>query len=84
MKPGVLEYVSTTSAGANISEFDKDPTATELIGRGGGTKYLINQCNKCLKVIYTSADSLSNKMDELKLLVKPGMCDMVAITEALP
>ena len=66
-----------------FSEFDKDSTATELIGQGG-SKDLSNQCNKCLKVLYTNADSLSNKMDELKLLVKQGMFNMVAITEALP
>ena len=66
-----------------FSEFDKDSTATELIGQGG-SKDLSNQCNKCLKVLYTNADSLSNKMDELKPLVKQGMFNMVAITEALP
>ena len=39
---------------------------------------------KCLKILYTNADVLTNKMDELQVLVKQDNCEVIAITEVLP
>ena len=37
-----------------------------------------------LKCIYTNADSLSNKMNELELMIEEINPDLIAITEVLP
>ena len=37
-----------------------------------------------LKILYTNADTLTNKMDELKLLTRDESPDVIAVNEVLP
>ena len=58
-----------------ISVFDRSNLSSklELLGKEG-----------LLKIIYTNADSLTNKLELIKLIVLREKPEIVAITEVLP
>ena len=55
----------------------------ENVKKGQSTKTKTHQIAK-IKCMYTNADTLTNKMPELKALVKDIQPSVIAITEVIP
>ena len=77
-----------------IGEFDPDVTefanikATKNIMISEPTVFGATENDatnpKLLNILYTNADSLANKLDELQTVINEGQPDVIAVTEALP
>ena len=44
----------------------------------------VDLIHSCLKIFYTNADTLLNKLNELRLIIEASCHDVVVMTEVLP